>query len=134
MKYQVNEDNVITGIFYNEDVNAEINMDINFGMDKYIDGQVVKANHSEVATQKIVFENVQNEFNSKAHRTIYMDAYRKYQTAVLFGEFQRVPAVESFIAALKNKDWSVLNNVPNGIKYFTGEVGLAESGLIKGGN
>lgn len=66
-----------------------------------------------------------------ARRAQYLDGYRKYQAAVNYGEFERVTAVDSFIESLRNKNWSVLNGIPSQIKYFTGEVGFAASGLIR---
>ena len=69
------------------------------------------------------------EYGNKSRRTVYMDAYRKYQAAVNYGEFQRAPVVDSFIAALCTEDWTVFENAPSELKYFIGEIGLAESGL-----
>ena len=74
------------------------------------------------------------EAQHKALRAHYMDAYRKYQAAVNYGEFAPAPAVDPFIAALRAKDWTALENVPSALKYFIGEVGLAESGLELTGN
>jgi len=71
------------------------------------------------------------ETDNKSVRAAYMDAYRKYQAAVNYGEFEPVPAMDGFIAALRDKEWEVLKNVPLVLKYFMGGTGLAESGLIK---
>ena len=70
------------------------------------------------------------EAPNKEQRSRYIDAYRKYQAAVNYGEFAPVPAVDAFVAALKAKNWSALQNVPPQLKYFTGECGFSESGLI----
>lgn len=42
MKYQVDENNCITAILFMEDVDVELDCDINFGVDKYINGAVIK--------------------------------------------------------------------------------------------
>lgn len=42
MKYQVDENNCITAILYTEDVDVELDCVINFGVDKYINGAVIK--------------------------------------------------------------------------------------------
>jgi len=65
----------------------------------------------------------------KHERGLYLDAYRKYQAAVNYGEFERVPALDSFITRLLDKDWSAFDNVPKQILYFTGEKKFFESGL-----
>ena len=72
----------------------------------------------------------QIEQQNKSKRSKYMDAYRKYQASVNYGEFQRAPAVDYFIQRLRSKDWTVLENIPTQIKYFAGEIGLSLSGLI----
>ena len=75
--------------------------------------------------------NAEIESQKKSLRNRYMDAYRKYQAAVNYGEFQRVPAVDFFIRSLRNKDWTVLNNIPTALKYFAGECSFAQSGLVE---
>jgi len=64
-------------------------------------------------------------------RKAYLDAYRKYQAAANYGEFERVYAVDQFAVRLYNKDWAALDNTPAPIKYFLGEVGFGESGLVR---
>ena len=78
----------------------------------------------------IPFTPEQIEQQKKSRRTVYLDAYRKYQAAINYGEFERVPAVDTFIAALRNKNWQALDYIPPQIKYFTGEVSFAQSGLV----
>lgn len=70
------------------------------------------------------------DFN-KARRQRYIEAYRNYQAAVNYGEFERVITVDSFIDRLRSKDWTALIAIPPQIKYFTGEVGFTASGLVK---
>ena len=86
---------------------------------------------SELQAQKELDEACVMEADNKILRICYMDAYRKYQAAVNYGEYQKIPTIDSFIAALQAKNWAALNSVPNALKYFTGECGFAESGLIK---
>jgi hypothetical protein len=73
----------------------------------------------------------QLERQKKSRRGVYIDAYRKYQAAINYGEFQRVPAVDYFMRRLRNKDWSAFGNIPSQLKYFAGECPFAESGLIE---
>jgi hypothetical protein len=68
---------------------------------------------------------------NKVKRTSYLNAYRKYQAAVNYGEFERVYAVDEFAGRLRNKDWAAMSNVPPQLRYFAGEVGISESGLIR---
>ena len=96
-------------------------------------GKIIELSYNEKqqwTTLKAQQEQERIEGDKKKARAVYLDAYRKYQAAVNYGQFERVPAVDAFIAALRNKDWTALNNVPPQIKYFTGEVSLAQSGLI----
>jgi len=79
---------------------------------------------------KAAAEQKSFEAKNKSRRSAYLDAYRKYQAAVLFGEFERACVLEDFIEALRNKDWTAFNNVPSQIKYFTGEISFAQSGLV----
>jgi hypothetical protein len=67
----------------------------------------------------------------KQERSKYLDAYRKYQAAVNYGEFQRVPAADYFIRRLRNRDWAAFDNIPAALKYFAGECSFAQSGLIE---
>jgi hypothetical protein len=71
------------------------------------------------------------EQGKRSRRSAYLDAYRKYQAAVNYGEFERVYAVDEFAGRLRGKDWAALDNVPSQLRYFIGEVGLSESGLIR---
>jgi hypothetical protein len=48
---------------------------------------------------------------------------------VNYGEFERVPAVDKWVAAMRNKDWGKLSNPPPVLKYFAGECGFDDSGL-----
>jgi len=64
-------------------------------------------------------------------RTICLDAYRRYQAAVNYGEFERSYEADQFIKRLYDKDWTALDYVPSQLKYFAGEVGYAGSGLIR---
>jgi len=131
MKYQIDENNVITGIFFNLDKEIVLERDINFGMDKYVNGQVVRASKLEVDTQKEIARQAEAELQNKFRRAVYLDVYRKYQAAVNYGEFQRAPAVDYFIRQLRNRNWAALNAIPPQLKYFAGETGLAASGLIE---
>ena len=79
----------------------------------------------------IPFTAEQIEQQKKAQRVFYLDAYRRYQAAVNYGEFQKAPAVDYFIRSLRNKDWSVLNNVPPQLEYFAGKISLSASGLVE---
>ena len=69
------------------------------------------------------------ETQNKSTRNRYLDAYRKYQAAINYGEFVRAAGIDAFIVALRNKDWTVLDNVPPALKYFAGECNFEESGL-----
>lgn len=69
--------------------------------------------------------------HSLSERSKYIEAYRNYQAAVNYGEFERAYGVDEFIGRLRNRDWSALNSIPPQIRYFTGEIGLAESGLTR---
>lgn len=64
-------------------------------------------------------------------RAHWLDAYRKYQAAVAFGEIKRDEGIEAFIKRLKDRDFTALSEVPSGLRYFAGEASWAESGLIK---
>ena len=75
---------------------------------------------------------VPTEAQNISRRTAYLDAYRKYQAAVNYGEFERVAAVDAFIAKLRNKDWTAYEDIPPQIQYFSGEIGFADSGLVEG--
>lgn len=83
------------------------------------------------------FDNEKNEFISSAEtrnkhrRKTYMDAYRKYQAAVNYGEFERAATIDGIIERLRNKDWTAFDSIPPQLKYFAGEVGFVESGLIR---
>lgn len=79
--------------------------------------------------ESLKFKNIQADEKYMSMRNYYMNVYRKYQAAVNYGEFERVPAVDVFVANLRAKDWTALDNIPTQLKYFTGKIGLAESGL-----
>jgi len=79
----------------------------------------------------IPFTLEQIEQQNKSRRANYMDAYRKYQAAINYGEFQRVPVVDYFIKRLRNKDWSAFDSIPSQLKYFAGQCSFAQSGLIE---
>lgn len=79
----------------------------------------------------IPFTAVEIEAQYKARRSHYFDAYRKYQAAVNYGEFERVMVIDEVIESLRNKDWAALTAIPPQLKYFAGEVGFVESGLIR---
>lgn len=83
-----------------------------------------------LAAQEQARQAQEAERQNKARRAGYMDAYRKYQAAVNYGEFAPVIDADAFIMALRNKEWAAFNNVPNALKYFAGECGFAESGLV----
>ena len=131
-----NEQNIVTG--WTLDRNNQTPDNKTFcerepivGLDKIIYGQFTPASAQEI---EIFNENrkpkTDIEAIYKSRRVRYLEAYRNYQAAVNYGEFERVPAIDIFIAQLRNKNWAVLNNVPPQIKYFTGEISLAQSGLI----
>ena len=86
---------------------------------------------AELNAQNQIAEQDAVEAKNKSRRAQYLDAYRKYQASVNYGEFERVPAVDGFIECLRNKDWSAFNYVPPQIKYFAGEIGLTASGLVR---
>jgi len=71
------------------------------------------------------------EVQNRNLRYQYLNAYRKYQAAVNYGEFECSYEADQFIKRLYDKDWSALDNAPSQIKYFAGEVSYAESGLIR---
>jgi len=106
--------------------------DFNYRTHKYDyeSGQIVELSTME-KQQWLQVDEAHKEQQHKNCRAGYLDAYRKYQAAVNYGEFERVPAIDSFIDNLRNKNWSVLNSIPPQIKYFAGEIGLAASGLIR---
>lgn len=60
------------------------------------------------------------EAQNKRKRGQLLDAYRKYQAAVMYGEIERNFEVDDFVIALKDKNWSVLNNIPKQLRYFMG--------------
>ena len=70
------------------------------------------------------------EQRNKVRRAVYMDAYRKYQAAVNYKEFKRIPAADKFIRRLRDKDWTAFENIPAEIKYFAGECNFDKSGLV----
>ena len=72
----------------------------------------------------------EKEQADRARRANYMDAYRKYQAAVNYGEFERDYEVDVFIDKLYDKDWSAYDAVPPQLQYFSGEKTLAESTLV----
>ena len=96
-------------------------------VDKIIGGQFVQGDRGAYFQAK---QTQEKETENKSRRSAYIDAYRKYQAAVNYGEFQRAPAADVFIGRLRNKDWAALDNIPGEIKYFAGECSLAASGLI----
>ena len=68
---------------------------------------------------------------NRAIRNRYLDAYRKYQAAINYGEFVRAAGIDECVTALCNKDWTVIDAVPPALKYFAGECSFAESGLVR---
>ena len=93
---------------------------------KFVGGALVYDSNNHGAMK---LQAAQQDAANKVIRGRYMDAYRKYQAAVNYGEFTKKPVVDVFIDALKAKNWAALNNVPPQLRYFTGEAGFAESGL-----
>lgn len=102
------------------------------GITKKIDaenGVIVDMTVSEIAEKNREIQIAQ-ECKFKENRAHWMDVYRKYQAAVNYGEIERNKSIETFIQSLRNKDWRVLNDIPDALKYFDGKTGIKESGLI----
>ena len=133
---KLDENNIIQGYFthdtgYALQVSDNFNVDtLVFGCDYIESNQIVKGD--KVAYNTIVQskKTAEIEQQNKYRRISYIDAYRKYQAAVNYGEIERAPNIDVFINALKNKDWEAFNNIPPQIEYFMGNIGFAESGLI----
>ena len=109
---------------------------VRVGLDKIIDGQIVKATQEETAAHEQKHQamldqsQTQHEIEqNKVRRNTYLDAYRRYQAAVNYGEFERVPTVDEFVKRLYNRDWAAMDSAPSQIKYFVGEIEFASSGL-----
>ena len=110
---------------------------VRVGLDRIIDGKIVKATQQEVEVHAQKLEEIfaksqaQSEIEqNRGRRITYLNAYRRYQAAVNYGEFERCHAIDEFIARLRHKDWRALDSIPNQIRYFMGETTLVESGLI----
>lgn len=86
---------------------------------------------TETDKRKQKIKDAEIEAKNLGFRNLYMDAYRKYQAAVNYGEFEQSAPVDIFISRLKEKDWTALNEAPPQIDYFLGKVTFAQSGLIK---
>ena len=92
---------------------------------RLIDGQIKVCEETKSNQEYFLLKTMH-----KSNRKIFLDAYRKYQAAVNYGEFERAPIVDEFIRRLYDKDWVAFENVPTQLKYFLGEVCLIESELI----
>jgi len=63
--------------------------------------------------------NVERQYERR--RGQLLDAYRRYQAAVCYGEFPKDDTVAIFVQYLYNRDWSVIHKVPEKLKYFLSE-------------
>ena len=98
---------------------------------KFQDGRVVAMTDEEIAKrQKELHESSSQEFQDR--RQALMQLYNMYQTAVIYGQFEKDFRVDDWIKRLMNKDWEMLKTVPAQLNYFAGKVSFEQSGLIKG--
>lgn len=59
MKYQLNNNNEIVGIFFDKDTDIVLDTNINFGLDKFENGMVIKADIEKVVEKRIKEREVQ---------------------------------------------------------------------------
>jgi len=98
---------------------------------KFQDGNVVAMTDEEKVERKNLFQGYDTQ-EFKITRQEVMGLYNMYQTATIYGQFEKDFRVDDWIKRLMNKDWEALKSVPSQLNYFAGKVSFEQSGLIKG--
>ena len=98
---------------------------------KFQDGNVVAMTEEEKAERKNLLQGHDTQ-ELKITRQEVMGLYNMYQTAVIYGQFEKDFRVDGWIKRLMDQDWEMLKTVPAQLNYFAGKVSFEQSGLIKG--
>lgn len=61
MKYQLNKENIITGIYFDIDKEIILETDINIGLDKFINGKLIRASKEELLNKENEIANAEKK-------------------------------------------------------------------------